>query len=408
MGSCDSREVAGAKNNNNKNNDNNKEEDKIKIYDGKKNDKQKHIDKPISNDQELITVIFSDMNGSIKHPLICNKSEIFSSVEKKLYEACPDAKGIKKGSNDALMTQVLNNLEELFPNLMINNDYDPNSLIGNNYIYFHVKGIQIDKSKTLKDNNIKDNTIIIFSYSDFNQINVKFISDFFKIDYEIPCYDIYLFSTIEQKLYNEYPELKEINIIFKVLGNRIYKSLTLEENNIKNNSIISMEIVDGIKIKVTFISIDQKTKCSISCFDSEIFTDIEKELYKKAPQLKKEYYFLCNGTVIDKSLTFAQNKIKNNNIILINEVNSDEDELNKLIAIIFISTDDLINCAVSGNIKDKFYILVDKLIQQYPELKGKEMYFLCNGMRLTLLSTLEENELKNGSMVVTVRVEDYL
>ena len=82
--------------------------------------------------------------------------------------------------------------------------------------------------------------------------------------------------------------------------------------------------------------------------------------------------------------------------------------MNKLITIIFKSIYPSIDFVIYGNIKDKLYILLDKLIQQYPELKGKEMYFLCNGMRLTLLSTLEENELKNGSMVVTVRVEDYL
>ena len=86
MGSCNSSEVieelSPTKNNNNINNDNNKEEDKIKIYDGKKNDKQKHIDKPISNDQKLITVIFRESDGYIEHPLICNKSEIFSSVKK--------------------------------------------------------------------------------------------------------------------------------------------------------------------------------------------------------------------------------------------------------------------------------------------------------------------------------------
>ena len=55
--------------------------------------------------------------------------------------------------------------------------------------------------------------------------------------------------------------------------------LTLEENNIGNNTFIIMKIIDGIKIKVTFISIYQRTNCSLSCFDSEIFSDIEKELY---------------------------------------------------------------------------------------------------------------------------------
>ena len=50
------------------------------------------------------------------------------------------------------MSEVLNNLEELFPILMKNNNYDPNSMIGNNHIYFHANGIQIDKWKSLEEN----------------------------------------------------------------------------------------------------------------------------------------------------------------------------------------------------------------------------------------------------------------
>ena len=67
----------------------------------------------------------------------------------------------------------------------------------------------------------------------------------------------------------------------------INKSLTLEENNIKNNAIISMKCWE--KIKVNFISIDQKTKCFITCFDSDIFFDIEQQLYEIAPELQNEY-----------------------------------------------------------------------------------------------------------------------
>ena len=98
------------------------------------------------------------------------------------------------------MSEVLNNLEELFPILMKNNNYAPNSMIGNNHIYFHANGIQIDKWKTLEENYIKDNTFIIFSYLDFNQINVSFILDFLKINDKIP-FMIYIFFQLLNKNY---------------------------------------------------------------------------------------------------------------------------------------------------------------------------------------------------------------
>ena len=69
-----------------------------------------------------------------------------------------------------------------------------------------------------------------------------------------------------------------------------------------------MEIIDGKKITVTFNSIGQNTKCSISCYDLELFSVIEKELYKNVPQLPKKYYFICNGEKVNNSLTLEQNK----------------------------------------------------------------------------------------------------
>ena len=99
---------------------------------------------------------------------------------------------------------------------------------------------------------------------------------------------------LEQKLYDEYPELEEKNIIYEVEGKSINFSQSLMKNNIKDYANISMKISDRNKINVKFISVDQKTKLSISCDDSDLFCDIEDILYKKAPELKNKYYFICN------------------------------------------------------------------------------------------------------------------
>jgi len=302
---------------------------------------------PIDNekDKNLITVIFKERNNYIEYPMACNDTVIFSLVEDKLYKEHSYLKGFS--ISNTKMNIVQDNFNEMFPNLMMQNNAEANSMIGNNHIYFYSNGIKVDKSKTLKENNIKDNSVILLDYMDFNPIDIKFILDNPKINYKLTCFDIYLFSTIEQKLYNEFPELEEINILFKVEGNKIDKLLTLKDNNIKNNAIISMEIIDGKKINVRFISIDQITDCTLNCLDSDIFSDIEKKLYKKAPELQKQYYFLCNGSVIEKSSTIAQNNIQDRNIILINEIDDDEeDKSNKLIAIVLKTSDQTINCAI--------------------------------------------------------------
>ena len=199
-----------------------------------------YTDKLISKDNNLFF-----QNDYIDYLIPCNSSDIFSSVEEKLYEEYSFLKITGIGEKNIMMNNVMNNLDQMFPNIMMISGLEANSMVGNNHISFYSNGIEIDKSKTLKEKNIKDNAIILFKYSNIKQVN---------------------FNTID-------------------------KSLNLEENNIKNDAIISMEIIEGKKIEATFNSIEQNTKCSISCYDSEFFSDIEKELYKKVHFNDYKYYF---------------------------------------------------------------------------------------------------------------------
>ena len=344
-----------------------------------------------------------------------------------------------------MTNKLVNNLKELFPDMLMDLKEDLNEYIGNDHIYFTANGNLVDKEKTLRENKIKDNTIIIINYTDFKKINVNFISVSPKINYKLACYDIYIFSMLEQKLYDEYPELEEKNIIYEVEGKSINFSQSLMKNNIKDYANISMKISDRNKINVKFISVDQKTKLSISCDDSDLFCDIEDILYKKAPELKNEYYFICNGNVVDNSLTFFENGIKNGNIILINDVETEEemeseeseesedeecygigdeetgygygykDKIKKsktyikknknLIAVVFTSSDQKINYAVSCYPGDLFSTVETKLVLEHPELKNKNMAFICNGQVPNRYATLEENKIKNGSVIMVLELE---
>ena len=340
-----------------------------------------------------------------------------------------------------MTNKLVNNLKELFPDMLMDLKEDLNEYIGNDNIYFLANGNLVDKEKTLRENKIKDNTIIIINYTDFKKINVNFISVSPKINYKLACYDIYIFSMLEQKLYDEYPELEEKNIIYEVERKSINFSQSLKKNNIKDYANISMKISDRNKINVKFISVDQKTKLSISCDDSDFFCDIEDILYKKAPELKNEYYFICNGNVVDNSLTFFENGIKNGNIILINDVETEEemeseeneeyedegfeeieDEENEykdkikkskayikknknLIAVVFTSADQMINYAVSCYPDDLFSTVETKLVLEHPELKNKNMAFICNGQAPNRYATLEENKIKNGSVIMVFELE---
>ena len=67
---------------------------------------------------------------------------------------------------------------------------------------------------------------------------MNFISDDQRIKCSLSCYNTDKLSDVEEQLYKEDSELKHKDIYF--IGNEIVfnKSLTLEENNIKDNMVI--------------------------------------------------------------------------------------------------------------------------------------------------------------------------
>ena len=64
------------------------------------------------------------------------------------------------------------------------------------------------------------------------------------INYPISCKKSDIFSNVEEKLYNDFPELRGKNIVFIANGNVISKTVTLEENNINGGTTIIMQYYD--------------------------------------------------------------------------------------------------------------------------------------------------------------------
>ena len=60
------------------------------------------------------------------------------------------------------------------------------------------------------------------------------------INYSMVCRTTDLFSSLEERLYQDFPNYRNVEKIFMVNANRIFKDKTLEENNIKHNDIICL------------------------------------------------------------------------------------------------------------------------------------------------------------------------
>ena len=64
------------------------------------------------------------------------------------------------------------------------------------------------------------------------------------INYSMACRTTDLFSSLEERLYQDFPKYRKVDKIFMVRANRILRNKTLEENSIKNNDIICLFPID--------------------------------------------------------------------------------------------------------------------------------------------------------------------
>ena len=109
--------------------------------------------------------------------------------------------------------------------------------------------IKIDNSQINNSNNeiknIKINNNINFDDIIRDKlILIKFITKDQKVGIFLTCKNSDIFIKIEEKLYDKYPEYKEYNTYFTVNGRSVKRFKTIQENNIKNNDNIFLEILE--------------------------------------------------------------------------------------------------------------------------------------------------------------------
>ena len=98
----------------------------------------------------------------------------------------------------------------------------------------------------IKENELKDlkSKIPFFLEKNEKLMTVIFVSTDHKIHYSFICKNTDKFNKIENLLYDIYPEYQESENIFTANGNKVIKSKTFEENNIKNSDVITLNILD--------------------------------------------------------------------------------------------------------------------------------------------------------------------
>jgi len=143
------------------------------------------------------------------------------------------------------------------------------------------------------------------------------------------------------KQYNK-NKLIEINELLNNEIKKFYDSQNIKEgkDNSNNNIIIKkqekeinklktklsrypIELSKGEKlISIIFTSSDENMYYSIICKNTQKFSELEKKLYKDYPEYSgNQYYFMINGNIVNKVKSLDENKIKNNDIVILTQNN---------------------------------------------------------------------------------------
>ena len=122
-----------------------------------------------------------------------------------------------------------------------------------------------------------------------------------------------------QILLNKKTEIPNKGNANELLDAILKKDAIIDELKTKLNRF-PFELSQGEKLmSIIFTNINHTFYYSIICKNTDIFFNIEMKLYNAFPELSEnENYFIVNGTKIKRNKTLDDNKIKNNNIIVIN------------------------------------------------------------------------------------------
>ena len=124
-----------------------------------------------------------------------------------------------------------------------------------------------------------------------------------------------------------------------------------------------------------------------------------KELKKKLRYYEKytnNNYTLMEIAELNKEIKIKNEEIKQLKKVLPFEINKGD----KIITLIFTTTDQKFYLSIICKISDIFTNLINKVMKEYPEYKEKAIYFMCNGAMIQEYKTVEENNLKNSNIIL--------
>ena len=383
-----------------------------------------------------MAVRFRDPDGKTKYEFKIDSNKNFSELLEELYKKKPE---FKKGKYDFILnTKQLNSNKTIIENEINDNDIifinkkippkikvkiqdtsqnineiiecikdDKSSILrekiiakikelkNENFVLLY-NGDKLDEDKNIEENKIENNAVILLIKMN---VTVKFKDPDGKSKYEFKIDSNKNFSELLEELYKKKPEFKEGKYDFFFNSKSLNSNKTIIANEINDNDIIFINKPIPLKIKVR---ISQNINEIIECEKSDKASIIREKIIDKKQELKNtQFYFTVNGDILDENKTLKENKIGNEDCILL--IKNDEPKSNNnssnIIAIIIKSLEPEFEYPFACKRSDRFSGVLEKLYKLESQCKEQNKELKIGGRVIDINLTLKENNINDGDII---------
>ena len=182
-----------------------------------------------------------------------------------------------------------------------------------------------------------------------------------------------------------------INIfLFLYLKNQIEILKNDLNQLLRKYTIFNFKLIDAKKLGIYLNDYDKNLLIRIIellCNEFKMFNDSQKI---------KEDIFNSNKNIIIKKQEHEIDKLKEKLSKYPFELSNGE----KLISIIFTSSDQNMHYSIICKNTQKFIELEQKLYKDYPEYSKSDNYFMINGNKVNKDKSLDENKIRNSDIII--------
>ena len=308
-------------------------------------------------------MIIKDTAQTFEKKIICEKSEKSSIIREKI---CKEIEGLNKDN-----------------------------------FFFIFNGDKLDEKKTIEENGIKMNNIILLIKIN---LTVIFKDQDGKSKYELKIDFNKKFSELIKELNTKKLDLKKAKYDFLFNSKKLNSNLAIIENGINDKEFIFINkcLPFSSKIKVRIQDSSQNINEIIECEKNDMSSVLRKKIIDKKPELKNiNFYFVVNGNKLDEEKTIKENKIGNGDYILLikNNESMPNNNFSNKIAIIIRSSDPQFEIPFACKRSYRFSAILEKLYKQKPECRDQNKELTKGGKDIDPYLTLEENDIKDGDII---------